>query len=100
VLIARCENPIRGVPDLDDTIRRLLSYQDAGANCLYAPGLATIDQISAVVAAVDRPINVIAIPGGPSVGEIGAAGGCRVSTGSSLMSAAYGAFRLGALELL
>lgn len=99
VLTARCENFLYGVDDLDDTIARLVAYRDAGADCLYAPGLSTAEQIRAVVDAVGTPVNVLARPGGPSVAEIAAAGGRRVSTGSSLASTAYGALMRGAEEL-
>lgn len=101
LLTARCENFLHGVTDLDDTITRLISYRDAGADCVYAPGLSTVDQIRALVEAVGIPVNVLAWPvGGPSVAEIGAAGGKRVSVGSSLASTAYGALMIGARELL
>jgi 2-methylisocitrate lyase-like PEP mutase family enzyme len=100
LLTARCENFLHGIDDLDDTIARLQAYRDAGADCVYAPGLTTSDQIRAVVEAVGIPVNVLAWPGGPSVAEIGAAGGRRVSVGSSLASTAYGAAMLGAKELL
>lgn len=100
VLTARCENFLRGVPDLDDTIARLCAYRDAGADCVYAPGLSTTDQIADVVEAVGIPVNVLTWPNGPSVPMIGAAGGRRVSTGSFLASTAYGALMLGARELL
>ena len=100
VLTARCENLIHGVDDLDDTITRLNAYADAGADCLYAPGLSTVGQIEAVVSAVDRPVNVLARPHGPTVAEIGAAGGRRVSVGGALASSAYGQLMLAARELL
>lgn len=101
VLTARCENLLHGFNDLDDTIARLTAYSDAGADCVYAPGLSTSQQIRAVVDAVGIPVNVLAWPGGgPSVAEIGAAGGRRVSVGSSLASTAYGALMIGARELL
>jgi 2-methylisocitrate lyase-like PEP mutase family enzyme len=100
VLTARCENFLRGVRDLDDTIARLVAYRDAGADCLYAPGLTTTDEIRTVVDATGMPLNVLAWPGGPSVAEIGEAGGRRVSVGSSLASTAYGALMIGARELL
>ena len=100
VLTARCENLLHGIPDLDDTIARLCSYRDAGADCVYAPGLSTAEQIQAVVDAVGVPVNVLAWPTGPSVPEIGRAGGRRVSTGSALASTAYGALMAGARELL
>jgi 2-methylisocitrate lyase-like PEP mutase family enzyme len=100
LLTARCEHFLRGVTDLDDTIARLCAYRDAGADCVYAPGLTTTEQIKAVVDAVGLPVNVLAWPGGPSVAEIGEAGGRRVSVGSSLASTAYGAAMIGAKELL
>jgi 2-methylisocitrate lyase-like PEP mutase family enzyme len=100
LLTARCENLLRGVMDLDDTIARLCAYRDAGADCVYAPGLSTTDQIRAVVDAVGIPVNVLHWPGGPTVAEIGEAGGRRVSIGSSLASTAYGALMVGARELL
>ncbi len=86
VLTARCENFLHGVADLDDTIARLCAYRDAGADCVYAPGLTTAEQIRTVVDAVGVPVNVLAWPSGPSVAEIGEAGGRRVSVGSSLAS--------------
>ena len=100
VLTARCENLLYGLGDLDDTIARLVAYRDAGADCVYAPGLNTVDQIRAVRDAVARPSNVLAMPNGPSVAEIAAAGARRVSTGGSLASTAYGAAMIGARELL
>lgn len=100
LLTARCENFLHGVTDLDDTIERLIAYASAGADCVYAPGLNTVDQIERVANAVDVPINVLALPGGPTVAEIGAAGGRRVSIGSSLASTAYGAMMAGARELI
>jgi 2-methylisocitrate lyase-like PEP mutase family enzyme len=100
VLTARCENLLHGVDDLDDTIARLCAYRDAGADCVYAPGLTTAAQIRTVVDAVGVPVNVLAWPTGPSIAEIGEAGGRRVSVGSSLASTAYGALMVGARELL
>ncbi len=100
VLTGRAENHIRGVDDLDDTIARLLAYRDAGADVVYAPGLTDLDQIAAVVEAVGIPVNVLALPAGPSVGELAGAGVRRVSTGGALAGAAYGALLAGATELL
>ena len=99
VLTGRAENHIRGVDDLDDTIARLVAYRDAGADCLYAPGLGDPGQIRQVVEAVGAPMNVLALPGGPSIPDLAAAGVRRVSTGSLLASAAYGALVAGAQEL-
>jgi 2-methylisocitrate lyase-like PEP mutase family enzyme len=84
---ARAENHIRGNPDLDDTIARLQAYEGAGADVLYAPGLANGDEIRAVCAATSRPVNVLA-HAGLSMGEIVAAGAQRVSVGGSLAWAA------------
>jgi 2-methylisocitrate lyase-like PEP mutase family enzyme len=100
VLTARCEHHLYGVDDLDDTIERLVAYRDAGADCVYAPGLTDLDQIRAVVVAVGVPVNVLARPGGPSVTEIGSTGARRVSVGGALASTAYGAAMVGARELL
>jgi 2-methylisocitrate lyase-like PEP mutase family enzyme len=86
-LTARAENHIRGNPDLDDTIARLRAYQEAGADVLYAPGLADAEQIAAVCDAVDRPVNVLARPD-LSVREIADAGARRISVGGSLAWAA------------
>jgi 2-methylisocitrate lyase-like PEP mutase family enzyme len=99
VLTGRCENNIRGVDGLEDTIARLLAYRDAGADVLYAPGLATLDQVRAVVEAVEVPVNVLALPNGPSIEELDSVGVRRVSTGGLLASASYGALVSGAEEL-
>ena len=100
VLTGRAENHLHGVDDLDDTIARLIAYRDAGADCVYAPGLRDPIQIARVVGAVGVPVNVLALPGGPSVSELGELGVRRVSTGSSLAKAAYAALLAGADELL
>jgi 2-methylisocitrate lyase-like PEP mutase family enzyme len=99
ILTGRAENHIRGVTDLDDTIARLVAYRDAGAEVVYAPGLVDLDQIAEVVRAVGIPVNVLALPGGPTVGELAAVGVRRISTGSLLASAAYGTLVAGAREL-
>ena len=100
VLTGRSENHIRGVDDLDDTIARLIAYRDAGADCVYAPGLTDIAAIRSVVEAVRIPVNVLALAGAPSIPELAAAGVRRVSTGSLLAGAAYGTLYAGAKELL
>ena len=99
ILTGRAENHIRGVDALDDTIARLLAYRDAGADAVYAPGLVDLDQIAAVVHAVGVAVNVLALPGGPTLDELAAVGVRRVSTGSLLAGAAYGALVAGAREL-
>ena len=100
VLTARAENHLHGSDDLDDTIARLVAYREAGADCVYAPGLTAPADIAAVVAAVAAPVNVLALPGAPSVAELVRLGVRRVSTGSLLASAAYAAMIAGARELL
>ena len=100
VLTARAENHLYGAGDLDDTIARLRAFRAAGADVVYAPGLKDPAQIASLVEAVDCPVNVLALPGGPTVAELGALGVRRVSTGGSLASAAYGALMAGAGELL
>src|SRR5581483_4489658 len=67
VVTARCENHLHGRADLDDTIARLVAYRDAGAGCVYAPGLRALDDIECVVAAAGVPVNVLLLPGGPTV---------------------------------
>ena len=99
VVTGRAENHIRGVDDVEDTIARLLAYRDAGADVAYAPGLTEPAHIAAVVEAAGVPVNVLALPGGPTIPELAAAGVRRVSTGSLLAGAAYGALLAGAREL-
>jgi 2-methylisocitrate lyase-like PEP mutase family enzyme len=100
VLTARAENHLHGHDDLADTIARLQAYQEAGADVLYAPGLTTLDDIRSVVASVDRPVNVLALPGGPTVAELAEAGVRRISVGGAFAFAAYGALIEAARELL
>jgi 2-methylisocitrate lyase-like PEP mutase family enzyme len=100
VLTARAENFLHGRPDLADTIARLQAYQEAGADVLYAPGLTDLADIRSVVTAVDRPVNVLALPGGPPVAELAAAGVRRISVGGAFAFAAYGTLIEAARELL
>lgn len=94
LLVGRAENFFLGRPDLDDTIARLRAYAEAGADCLYAPGIRTRAQIEAVVAAVaPRPVNVLV--GGPSeftLADLADMGVRRVSVGGALARAAWGGF--------
>jgi 2-methylisocitrate lyase-like PEP mutase family enzyme len=99
VLTARAENHIRERDDLDDTIARLQSFQEAGADVLYAPGLTKLDDIRRVVEAVERPINVLALPGAPSIGELAQAGVRRISIGGGFAYVAMGAVVEAAREL-
>jgi 2-methylisocitrate lyase-like PEP mutase family enzyme len=99
VLTARSENYLHGRKDLDDTIARLESFQEAGADVLYAPGWKRIEDISRIVAEVDRPVNVLAVPGAPTVDELGRAGVARISVGGAFAYAALGAVVEAAHEL-
>lgn len=91
-LTARCENFMRGKPDLDDTIRRLQAYENAGADVLFAPALPTLDAVRAVCSSVTKPVNFMAGLRGKSfsVPELAAAGVRRISLGASLHRAALG----------
>jgi 2-methylisocitrate lyase-like PEP mutase family enzyme len=100
VLTARAENHLRGGTDLGDTIARLQAFQEAGADVLYAPGLVDLDQIRALVSALDRPVNVLIRPGGPTVPELESVGVRRVSVGGALALVAYGSLVDAARELL
>lgn len=99
VLTARAENHIHGRDDLADTISRLQSYQEAGADVLFAPGVRELDQIREIVASVDLPLNVLVLPGMPTVSELGQAGVSRISVGGAFAFAAYGAAATAAREL-
>jgi 2-methylisocitrate lyase-like PEP mutase family enzyme len=99
VLTARAENLIRGRDDLTDTIERLQSYQEAGADVLFAPGLTSAQDIRQVVESVDRPVSVLALRGAPSTGELATLGVARVSVGGSFAFAALGGLREAAEEL-
>ena len=101
VFTARAENFIRGVPDLDDAIRRLKAYAAAGADCLYAPGIRTREQIEAVVKAVaPKPVNFLAGWAMEfKVSDIATMGVRRISVGGSLARAAMHAFIKTATEI-
>ena len=99
VFTARAENFLHGRNDLDDTIRRLQAFEKAGADVLYAPGLSSIDMVRTVCAAVSKPVNVLAVPGF-SLADLAAAGAIRISVGSKLTTAAFGAVRRAAVEML
>jgi 2-methylisocitrate lyase-like PEP mutase family enzyme len=100
VVTARAENFLHGRPDLADTIARLQRFQEAGAHVLYAPGLTTVEQIRAVVSSVDRPVNVLALPGAPAVAQLAELGVARISVGSGFALAALGALVEAGRELL
>jgi 2-methylisocitrate lyase-like PEP mutase family enzyme len=99
VVVARAENLIKGVDDLPDTIRRLQRYQEAGADVLFAPGLAAAEDIRAVVSSIDRPLNVLVRATSPSIAELAELGVARVSVGGSLAWVALDAVVTAAREL-
>lgn len=100
-LTARAENFLHGNPDLDDTIRRLQAFAEAGADVLYAPGLRSPEDVLAVVRAVaPKPVNVL-MSGGLklTVKDLSEMGVKRISVGSALALAAYGEFFRAAEEI-
>lgn len=100
VLTARAENYLYGRDDLDDTIARLIAYRDAGAEVLYAPGIIDLNQIEILVRAVETPVNVLALPGMPTLAELEEVGVRRVSTGGGPAKVAYGAALFAVRQLL
>jgi 2-methylisocitrate lyase-like PEP mutase family enzyme len=100
VLTGRSEGFVVGRPELAETVRRLVAYASAGADCLYAPGLGTAEQISAVVAAVaPKPVNVLVSSPGHTVAGLAALGVRRISVGSTLARVAWTAFLRAAREI-
>jgi 2-methylisocitrate lyase-like PEP mutase family enzyme len=102
VLTARADGHLHGrrdPVDLDDTIRRLRAYEQAGADVLYAPGVNSVDGIRRIVEAVSRPVNVLALADAPTVARLAELGVARVSTGSGLYWAAMGGLAAAAEEL-
>jgi 2-methylisocitrate lyase-like PEP mutase family enzyme len=99
-LTGRCEGFLVGQPDLDMVIDRLKAYSDAGADCLYAPGIKTREQISAVVKAVHpKPVNLLIGASGLSVAEAADLGVRRISVGGSLARTAWAGFMRAAREI-
>ena len=94
LLVGRAENYLHGRPDLADTIARLRAYAEAGADCLYAPGLRTRDDIAAVVAAVaPKPVNLLVGAASEfTLDDIAAIGVRRVSVGGAMARSAWGGF--------
>jgi 2-methylisocitrate lyase-like PEP mutase family enzyme len=90
-----------GNPDADysEAVRRLVSFRDAGADCVFAPGLKNAETIGRLVKAVECPLNILAVPGTPSIAELGKLGVARVSVGSGFMRATLGLLRRAAEEL-
>jgi 2-methylisocitrate lyase-like PEP mutase family enzyme len=100
LLTGRSEGFLAGRPDLDETIRRLNAYADAGAECLYAPGLRTVDEIRAVVSAVaPEPVNALIGSDIATVDELARIGVRRISVGGGLARAAWTGFLQAAKEI-
>lgn len=101
ILTARAENFLHGRPDLDDTIRRLQSFAEVGADVVYAPGLPSLDAIRHVCASVSKPVNVVmGLKGATfSVDDLAAVGVKRISVGGAFARAALGAFVRAAREV-
>ena len=100
LLTGRCEAFLVGRPDLDETIRRLTAYAEAGADCLYAPALRKLDDIKAVVDAVaPKPVNVLVSSDFTTVPELATLGVRRISVGGALARAAWGGFMAAAKEI-
>lgn len=97
VLTARAENYLHGKPDLADTIARLQSYAEAGADVLFAPGVTNVDDVRALVGATGLPVNVLA--GALPVAELAAIGVKRISVGGGFAFTALGALVQAAREL-
>jgi len=100
MLVARCEGFLVGRADLDLVVKRMVAFAEAGADCLYAPGLATPEQITTLVKAVaPKPVNVLLGFGSLGVNDLAALGVRRVSVGGALARAAWGGFARAAQEL-
>jgi 2-methylisocitrate lyase-like PEP mutase family enzyme len=90
VLTARAENYLHGRVDLADTIARLQAYQEAGADVLFAPRVVDPAELRQLLSAVDRPVNVLLVPGAPTVDELAELGVSRISIGGAVAAASYG----------
>ncbi len=100
LLTGRCEAFLRGVKDMNLVIDRLNAYAEAGADCLYAPGISTHEEISTVVKAVaPRPVNLLIGASGVSLKEAEALGVRRISVGGSLARTAWTGFMKSAKEM-
>jgi 2-methylisocitrate lyase-like PEP mutase family enzyme len=100
LLTGRCEGFLVGRPDLDMVIDRLKAYSEAGADCLYAPGIKTREQITAIVKAVHpKPVNLLIGASGLSVAQAADLGVRRISVGGSLARTAWSGFMQAAREI-
>jgi len=101
VLTARAENFLHGRHDMDDTIRRLQAFEAAGADVLYAPGPATLDEAREITSALTRPVNMLVTPmKGVTVADLAQAGVKRISIGGAMMRAVIGTLVRGSRQML
>ena len=99
VFTARAENFLWGRPDIDDTIRRLQAFEQAGADVLYAPGLNDVETVKTICSAVSKPVNVLVVPAF-TVKALADAGVRRISLGSKLTTYAFGMLETASREML
>jgi len=100
LLVARCEGALVGQDDLGFILKRLVAFAEAGADCLYAPGVGSAEQLTELIAAVaPKPVNVLLTTGGLAVGELAELGVRRVSVGGALARMAWSGFARAAREL-
>lgn len=100
LLTGRCEAFLRGVKDMSLVVDRLTAYAEAGADCLYAPGISTREEISTVVKAVHpRPVNLLVGAAGPSLADAGRLGVRRISVGGALARMAWAGFMKASKEM-
>lgn len=100
LLTGRSEGFIAGRPDLEETIRRLRAYADAGADCLYAPGISTADEVAAIVeATAPKPVNLLVNKPFITVAQAASLGVRRISVGGTLARTAWAGFLAAAEEI-
>ncbi|MBL8577954.1 MAG: isocitrate lyase/phosphoenolpyruvate mutase family protein [Mesorhizobium sp.] len=99
VLTARAENFLWNRPDIDDTVRRLQAFEAAGADVLYAPGIADVEIVGTICSSLSKPVNVLAQPS-LSVQALAEAGAKRISLGSKLTTFTYGMIENASREML
>jgi methylisocitrate lyase len=100
LLTGRAEGFVVGRPDLDETLRRLVAYAEAGADCLYAPRLSSLEQAAAIVSAVaPKPVNLLINAPFTTVAEAAEAGVRRISVGGTLARTAWGGWLAAAREI-
>jgi 2-methylisocitrate lyase-like PEP mutase family enzyme len=99
VFTARAENFLWGRADIDDTVKRLQAFEQAGADVLYAPGLTNIETVKTICSAVSKPVNVLVVPAF-TVQALAEAGARRISLGSKLTTFAFGMLETASREML